>query len=178
MSLELPKPSLGGAKAALLRGPSNAVANIAAVLLVLSLAASGFLYLNVRGHDADQKAGEAVIELARTAAPQVLSYDYSALPDYRDRVRELTTGKFRDEITELIDKTIVPAAKKDQIVTQATVPEVSIVSENDSKVVLLMFVNQVTRKKTYKTPQVEGSRVRISFVKTDGKWKISQFDPV
>jgi len=157
---------------------SNVVANVSAIVLVIALSVSGFLFIEHRNRESDANAGQTVLILAGTVTPQVLSYDYSALSEYRERVRSLTTGKFRTSITSLIDTTITPNATKDQIVTQATVPGLSIVSASKKSVVVLAFVNQVTRKKGNKEPHIEGSRVRISFVKVGSDWKITQFEPI
>lgn len=156
----------------------DVVASVCALVLVASVAAVGMLLLQHRGHEGDAAARREVLSVAATVTPQVLSYDYSALDEYRARVADLTTGHFRDDITELIDATIKPKATAERIVTQATVPAVSIVSGTEDRVTVLAFVNQVTRKKGAKAPLIEGSRVRVEFVKVGSDWKIAEFEPV
>ncbi|HET7736357.1 MAG TPA: hypothetical protein VFK52_10305 [Nocardioidaceae bacterium] len=152
------------------------------VLILLTIIAflglDAGLFLKHRSADASEGASREVIALAKTATPLVLSYEFSSLDAYRDQVQDVTTGEFRAELLELIDSRIRPTATKERITTKATVPEVAVVSASSERVVVLAFVNQVTHKKSYADPRVEGSRVRVTFVREGSDWMIAQLEPV
>jgi len=133
--------------------------------------------------DAEQKderdAATQALASAKENIPRILSYDFSALDGYRGRIDRLTTGEFGDELRTLLDERIVKVAKREGIVTRATVPDIAVVEVKDSEtVVLLAFVNQVTRKRDTATPVIEGSRIVVEVVKDDDEWKVSDLDPV
>lgn len=73
---------------------------------------------------------------------------------------------------------MLPAAKAQQIVTKTEVAASSMVSAQDAKVVLLMFINRTTTSTSLAQPKLEGSRIRVTMQHSGETWLISQPDPV
>lgn len=118
-----------------------------------------------------------VIQAARAATVELLSYR----PDTAERdlgaARDRLTGHFKDEYTSLTRDVVIPGAKRKQISAVATVPAAAAVSAQPNHGVVLLFVNQTTIVGT-EAPTYTASSVRVTLDKVDGRWLISGFDPV
>lgn len=153
-------------------------------VLVAGLVAVGVLGWQYReGRQAEQARGEA-LAAARKAAPVVLSYDYRRLDRDFARARAQLTGKFRDEYARTTKTVVGPTARKYHGVVKATVaapadggvPAASVVSAAPDRVVVLLFVNQVTESTRVAGPRVDLNRVRMTLTRTSGGWKVSAVD--
>jgi Mce-associated membrane protein len=72
---------------------------------------------------------------------------------------------------------VIPGAKQQQITAVATVPAASSVSASVDHAVALVFVDQTTTVGSG-APTALASTVRVALDKVNGRWLISQFDPV
>ena len=72
---------------------------------------------------------------------------------------------------------VIPGAKQKQISALATVPAATSTSATENHAVVLLFVNQ-TVVVGKEAPTNTASSVRVTLDKIDGRWLISQFDPV
>jgi Mce-associated membrane protein len=154
------------------------LALVAAVVLVAIASVDVVLYLRSDDATATADARTAATNAAQQDVPAVLSYGYAALNDYPAVAKSKTTGDFQAALGALIEQSVVPAAKDQQIVTKSEVAASSVVSAATDKVVLLMFINQTTTSKSLTQPKLEGSRVRVTMQQVNGSWLISQLDPV
>ncbi|KZS67210.1 hypothetical protein [Mycobacterium ostraviense] len=145
--------------------------------LALSLAlAAGFLKWQCSS--APEGTGRIeVIQAARTATVELLSYR----PDTAERdlgaARDRLTGHFKEEYTSLTRDVVIPGATRKQISAVATVPAAAAVSAQPNHGVVLLFVNQTTIVGT-EAPTYTASSVRVTLDKIGGRWLISGFDPV
>ncbi|MBT2364226.1 hypothetical protein J7E88_02485 [Streptomyces sp. ISL-10] len=155
-----------------------------ALLLVAALVASGVLGLEyARGSGADAARTEA-LAAARKAAPVVLSYDHRRLDKDFAEARTWLTGSFRDEYGRTTKTVVAPTAKKYRGTVKASVvrppdggaPAASVVSASPDKVVVLLFVNQVTTSTQVTGSRVDLNRVRMTMTRTDSGWKVSAVD--
>ena len=164
-----------------LRGLLTAGLCLALVAALAVAAALGWQYR--QGQQADTARIEA-LAAARKAAPVVLSYDYRHLDRDFVRARALLTGAFRDEYGKTTRTVVGPTAKKYHGVVKATVaaptdggaPAVSVVSAAPEKVVVLLFVNQVTRSTQVSGSRLDLNRVRMTLTRTSAGWKVSAVD--
>ncbi|NUT29531.1 MAG: hypothetical protein HOV84_27095 [Streptomyces sp.] len=154
------------------------------VLLAAGLAAAAVLGWQYRdGHLTESARAEAVAA-ARKAAPAVLSYDYRHLDRDFATARTHLTGDFRDEYGKTTKTVVGPTAVKYHGVVKATIaapasgasPAASVVSASPDKVVLLLFVNQVTESTQVSGSRVDLNRVRMTMSRTDDGWKVSAVD--
>ena len=150
-----------------------------AAAAVIGLGASTFLlYQRVEQASEVDSARQTAIEAARTRLPQLLSYDFHTLDRDLSGARAGTTGAFRDQFAELTTKVVAPAAQQQQIVTKTTVAGTSVVSADADRVVLLVFLDQVTQTKADPSSRIDGARVRATLQRQDGQWLVSALTPV
>lgn len=150
-----------------------------AAAAVIGLGASTFLlYQRVEQASEVDSARQSAIEAARTRLPQLLSYDFHTLDRDLSGARAGTTGAFRDQFAELTTKVVAPAAQQQQIVTKTTVAGTSVVSADADRVVLLVFLDQVTQTKADPSSRIDGARVRATLQRQDGQWLVSALRPV
>ncbi|MET7383100.1 hypothetical protein ABZT08_30585 [Streptomyces sp. NPDC005526] len=155
-----------------------------AALLVVGLVAVAVLGWQYReGQRADEARAQAAAA-ARKAAPVVLSYDYRHLDRDFARARDLLTGGFREQYLKTTRTVVGPTAKKYHGVVKATVaapsdggdPAASVVSATPDRVVVLLFVNQVTRSTQVDGSRLDLNRVRMTLARTPSGWKVSAVD--
>ena len=150
-----------------------------AAAAVLGLCAAVFLlYQRVEQESEVDSARQSAIDAARTRLPQLLSYDYHNLDKDLANGRAATTGDFQAKYAELTTKVVAPAAQQQQIVTRTTVAGTSVVSAEPDRVVLLVFLDQVTQTKADPSSRIEGARVRTTLQRQDGQWLVSELTPV
>lgn len=107
----------------------------------------------------------------------ILSYDYRHLDRDFAAARTHLTGKFRDTYRKTTTTVVAPTAKQYEGVVKATVATPpAIVSASPDKVVVLLFVNQLTDSTRVSTPRLDLNRVRMTYVRTPGGWKVSAVD--
>ncbi|MEU6577283.1 hypothetical protein [Streptomyces sp. NPDC046805] len=157
---------------------------VLAVLVVLGLASSITLGSQYRDAERTRQARTAALAAARTAAPAILSYDYRRLHKDFAAARGHLTGPFVARYRKTTTTVVAPTAEKYKGVVKATVaapprggtPAASVISESPDKVVVLLFMNQVTNSTQVSTPRLDLNRVRMTMVPADGTWKVSAVD--
>ena len=117
------------------------------------------------------------IAAAKDSTIKMLSYKPDTVEQQLNSARDLLTGEFRDSYTSLINDVVIPGAKQKQISAVASVPAVASVSADPKHAVVLVFVNQ-TVVVGQDPPSDTASSVRVTMEKVDGRWLISEFEPV
>ncbi|SCK27907.1 hypothetical protein [Streptomyces sp. WMMB 322] len=165
------------------RGRGTRVALLAA-LVVVGLVSAAVLGLLQHSGEGAREARTQALAAARKAAPDILSYRYRHLDRDFAKARTHLTGGFRKEYAKTTEKVVGPTAKKYKGEVTATVaepgsggtPAASVVSASPDRVVVLLFMNQVTKNTQAKSPRVDLNRVRLTMVPTAGTWKVSAVD--
>jgi Mce-associated membrane protein len=151
-------------------------AALPAVALVLALGAGYLKWLDGSARESPT-AAEQSVRAATDGTIAILSYR----PDTVDRdlkaAADRLTGGFRQEYTQLVSDVVSPGAKQQHISAVATVPAAASASATGKHAVVLVFVNQTTTIGN-DAPTQTTSTVRVILDKVDGRWLISQFDPV
>ncbi|MEU8849428.1 hypothetical protein AB0C70_24965 [Streptomyces sp. NPDC048564] len=152
-------------------------------LVMAGLVAVAVLGWQYRDGHQTESARAAAVAAARKAAPVILSYHYRHLDRDFTRARAHLTGDFREEYEKTTKTVVGTTAKKYQGVVKATVaapatgaPAASFVSATPDKVVVLLFVNQVTKSTQVSGSRVDLNRVRMTMSRTDEGWKVSAVD--
>ncbi|MET7291025.1 hypothetical protein ABZS79_02510 [Streptomyces griseoloalbus] len=155
-----------------------------ALLLVAGLVAVAVLGPQYRdARETDRARGEA-LAAAREAAPVVLSYDHRHLERDFSRALARLTGDFREEYRRTTKTVVAPTAAKYRGTVKATVvappgggaPAASVVSAAPDRVVVLLFVNQVTESTQVTGARLDLNRVRMTLSRTSQGWKVSAVD--
>lgn len=150
---------------------------VLAALLVIGLAALAALGWQYRDGRLTETARTEALAAARKAAPIVLSYDYRHLDKDFSKARAHLTGGFRDEYGKTTKTVVAPTAEKYHGVVKARVAAPgSVVSASPDKVVVLLFVNQVTQSTQVSGSRVDLNRVRMTMDRTGDGWKVSALD--
>lgn len=133
------------------------------------------LAVTARRDAAVAHARSAALAAATADMRQILSYDYRSIGPDLARARNDTTGEFRGEFRILASQLIGPAARQQQTVTTATVPDASVVSASARQVVVLLFIDQSTTSRTRPAPQLASSQIRVTMQLAGGRWLVAQF---
>jgi Mce-associated membrane protein len=147
-----------------------------ALAMMISLVAGYLKWMDTSIRDSHVARTEAV-QAARDGTVTLLSYTPAEVDRQLGAARDLLTGEFRDSYTKLTNDVVIPGAKQQQITAVATVPAAAPVSATSDHAVVLVFVDQTTTIGS-SAPTALTSTVRITLDKVDGRWLISQFDPV
>jgi Mce-associated membrane protein len=147
-----------------------------ALALVLALGA-GFLKWQASSVDNAEAAAEAAKRAATESTIALLSYTPDKVEEQLGAARDLLTGEFQQSYTDLTNDVVIPGAKEQQIAAVASVPAAAAVSAEPDRAVVLLFVNQ-TVNIGGQPPTDTASSVRVTLEKVDGRWLISQFDPI
>lgn len=110
-------------------------------------------------------------------ARALLSYRPDTVQHDLESARSRLTGTFLDAYTQLTHDVVIPGAQQKQISAVATVAAAASVSTSADRAVVLLFVNQtITVGKD--APTTAASSVRVTLDNINGRWLISQFEPI
>lgn len=152
--------------------------------MVTGLVAAGLLAGTWRQDGRTRQARTQALAAARDAAPVILSYDYRHLDQDFAAAATRLTGPFLDQYRRTTGSVVAPTARQYHAVVKATVAKpasggddsVSVVSASPDRVVVLLFVNQVTESTRITGPRLDLNRVRLTLARTSGGWKVSAVD--
>jgi Mce-associated membrane protein len=146
-------------------------------LALLLASGAGFLkYQDASVRDAEVARAESV-RAATDSTIALLSYKPETVEKDLEAAKSRLTGTFLDAYTSLTHEVVIPGAKQKQISAVATVPAATSTSATSSHAVVLLFIDQ-TVIVGKDPPASTASSVRVTLDQVDGRWLISQFDPV
>jgi len=152
------------------------VVALPALALIIALGVGYLKWLDGTARES-RAAAEASVRAASESTIAILSYKPETVDrDLKAAAERLTAG-FRQQYTQLVNDVVAPGAKQQHITAVATVPAAASVSATGKHAVALVFVDQTTTIGN-DAPTQTTSSVRVSLEKVDGRWLISQFDPV
>lgn len=124
-----------------------------------------------------QTAGLEAVQAARDSTVAMLSYQPDTVDEHLTSAQNLLTGSFKDSYSSLIRDVVAPGAKQKQISAVATVPAAAMISADSHRAVVLVFINQ-TIIVGDGAPTATSTAVRVTLDNIDGRWLISNFDPI
>jgi Mce-associated membrane protein len=152
------------------------VVALPALALILALGVGYLKWLDGTARES-QTAAEQSVRAASDSTVAVLSYKPETVDRDLKAAANRLTGSFRQQYTQLVSDVVAPGAKQQHISAVATVPSAASVSATGKHAVVLVFVDQTTTIGN-DAPTQSTSSVRVTLDKVDGRWLISQFDPV
>ncbi|MFN8042521.1 MAG: twin-arginine translocation pathway signal [Mycobacterium sp.] len=173
------EPDLQGATTGIKRRRPWLAMGLAA-LLVAAVAAAGSVYWWIYRPDRLTNAAsqQRVTDAAREGTVALLSYAPETLDKDLATAKSHLTGEFLKYYSDFTDKIVAPAAKQKGVKTEATVARAAVSEMQPDHAVVLVFVNQVTTSKDRPDPALATSSVLVTMVNQDGRWLISEFNPV
>ena len=153
---------------------------VLAALVVASVAAAGSVYWWIYRPDQQTNAAaqQRVTDAARDGTVALLSYAPETLDKDLATAKSHLTGEFLKYYSDFTDKIVAPAAKQKGVKTEATVARAAVSEMQPDRAVVLVFVNKVTTSKDRQDPALATSSVLVTMVNQDGRWLISEFNPV
>lgn len=157
---------------------------VLAVLVLVGLIATTLLGPEYYDAERTRTARAGALAAAQKAAPVILSYDHRHLDRDFGAASGHLTGSFRDKYRKTTSTVVMPTAKKYRAVVKATVakppsgkaPAASVVSASSDRVVVLLFMNQVSKSTQVSGPRLDLNRVRMTLVRVSDNWKVSAVD--
>jgi Mce-associated membrane protein len=149
-----------------------------AVLVVLAaLAGAAWTGLQVRQErTADDDRAQA-LSVARQAAVAFTSYDAEHIDEDLDRVRQMSTGDFRDQFTKALGA-LTGAIRKAHGVSKGEVSQAGLIRSSDSTAVVIAAVDATIANKQTQQPSLRRYRLEITLTRVDDAWLISDISPV
>ena len=152
------------------------VAVLPILALILALGVGYLKWLDGTARES-RAAAEQSIRAASDTTVAILSYKPETVDRDLKAASDRLAEPFRQQYTQLVNDVVAPGAKQQHITAVATVPAAASVSSTGKHAVVLVFVDQTTTIGD-DAPTQSTSSVRVSLEKVDGRWLISQFDPV
>ena len=147
------------------------------VLAFLLASAAGYLKWQDASVRGAQAARAESVHAAMDSTVALLSYRPDTVQKDLDAAKSRLTGTFLTAYSSLTHDVVIPGSKQKQISAVATVPAAASTSATANHALVLLFVNQ-TIIVGDGAPTSTASSVRVTLDKIDGRWLISQFDPV
>jgi Mce-associated membrane protein len=155
----------------------GAVTILLAIGFVALAGVGGGLYWNRVEMRGEQATRDELAPLAAKQIPQVFGYDYQTVERSLNEVYPLLTPDYRHEFEDRANKDIIPQARDRQLVSQANVVGVGVLSAQRNSASVMVYMNRTVTDKS-KTPIYDGSRLRVDYQKIDGKWLIGYITPI
>ena len=89
----------------------------------------------------------------------------------------MLTPDYRREFEDRANKDIIPQARERELVSQANVVGVGVLSAQRDSASVMVYMNRTVTDKS-KTPIYFGSRLRVDYQKVDSKWLIKYITPI
>lgn len=159
------------------RLPRRASVIILAAVIVALAALTGVLFFRWQSQQSANDARTAAVSAAQQKVPALLSYSYSSFGSDLSHAEADTTSQFRGTYGQLMTGQIESAAKKHQVVTQATVSAASVITAQPDSATLLMFLSQQTKTNAKQESVLNDTAVRVTMRKVGGTWLIDNLAP-
>jgi Mce-associated membrane protein len=162
--------------------PRLPVAVLVTLLLCLPVAAVAIVFVVQTPSGSSSSSSllapnrEAALSAARSSVRTILSYDYRTIDADIAKAKADTTGVFSGQYASTAHQLLSEASQVKAIV-QATVGSAGVVSADGNNVVILLFVDQASVRKTpgkaTPTTRIDQSRVRVTMTMVNGRWLVS-----
>ncbi|MBI2693056.1 mammalian cell entry protein [Mycobacterium nebraskense] len=147
------------------------------VVFVGLSAAAGWFYWG-RVQTCGEEAARAMLPgLATKEIPEVFAYDYQTVERSLSDAYPLLTPDYRQEFRKSANAQIIPEAKKREVVVQASVVGVGIMSAKRDSASLMVYMNRTVTDKS-RQPLYDGSRLRVDYKKIGKQWLIAYITPI
>ena len=155
-----------------------AVAGCLLVVVFVGLAAAaGWFYWQRVETRGEQTARALLPQLAAKEVPEVFAYDYQTVERSLTAAYPLLTPEYRQEFRKSADAQIIPEAKKREVVVQANVVGVGVMTAKRDSASVMVYMNRTVTDKS-RQPLYDGSRLRVDFKKVGKQWLIAYITPI
>jgi Mce-associated membrane protein len=140
-------------------------------------AAAGWIYWD-RVQTSGAAAARALLpHQAADDIPKVFAYDYQTVERSLAAAYPLLTPDYRQEFQKSANAQIIPEAKKREVVVQANVVGVGVMSAKRTSASVMVYMNRTVTDKS-RQPLYDGSRLRVDYKKIGKQWLIAYITPI
>jgi Mce-associated membrane protein len=154
---------------------------IAGSLLIAGIvglsAAGGWLYWDRVQTLGEAEARAELPKLAAKRIPEVFAYDYQTVERSLAAAYPYLTPDYRQEFQKSANTQIIPEAKKREVVVQANVVGVGVMTAKRDSASVMVYMNRTVTDKS-RQPLYDGSRLRVDFKKIGKQWLIAYITPI
>jgi Mce-associated membrane protein len=155
-----------------------ALLSAVAALAVVALAGyGGSVYWNRVVTSAEIQTRATLPKLASDQLPHIFGYDYQTVERSLGDVYPWLTDDFRQRFTDQVTKTVIPEARKRQLIVQVNVVGAGMLDAQRTSGSVMVFMN-LTYTDQSKQPVYEGSRVRVDYQLVGSDWKMQAINPI
>ncbi|KIU15773.1 membrane protein [Mycolicibacterium llatzerense] len=147
-----------------------------AIVLALGGAAGYLQWKDVSLAQADTAKKDST-KAATDATIALLSYKPETVEKDLEAAKKYMTGNFLNSYTSLTHDVVIPGSRQKKISAVATVPAAAWTKATPNHAVVMLFADQ-TMIIGESAPTSTASSVRVTLDKVEGRWLISQFDPM
>ena len=140
-------------------------------------AASGWFYWNRVETRGEETARAVLPRQAAKDIPMVFAYEYQTIERSITAAYPLLTSDYRQEFQKSVNAQIIPEAKKREVVVQANVVGVGVMSAKRESASVMVYMNRTVTDKS-RQPVYDGSRLRVDYKKVGDKWLIAFITPI
>jgi Mce-associated membrane protein len=146
-------------------------------VIAIAVGAAGYLKWSIGEMDSAETARIEAVRAATDGTIAMLSYQPQTVEEALHSARDRMSGPFRDAYSELVDRTVIPGAREKKVSAVVDIPAAATISATAGEAEVLVFVNQTTTIGDG-APTSTASSVKVTLVRTDSEWLISDFTPV
>ncbi|RMI28306.1 h domain protein [Nocardia stercoris] len=150
----------------------------AAVLVVVAAVCGGLVWWKHHEDSQLASARKDSLTAARKTVEAMFTYDFHTVDTELPKAGDGMTASFRSDYKKLVDGAIAPGAKEKQLTVQATSQAAGIISADNNRAVVLLYLNQVTTSKDNPQNTVTPSRVRVNLDHDNGRWLVAGVTPI
>lgn len=154
-----------------------AVVGLLTTAFVGLAAAGGWFYWDRVQTRGEQAARAVLPPLAAREIPEVFGYDYQTVERSLGKAYPLLTPGYRQEFEKSANAQIIPEARKREVVVQANVVGVGVMTAKRDSASVMVFMNRTVTDKS-REPVYDGSRLRVDYQRVGGKWLINYITPI
>jgi Mce-associated membrane protein len=155
-----------------------AVAAYLGVVVFVGLSGAAGWYYWDRVQTCGEEAARALLpQLAAKEIPEVFAYDYQTVERSLSAAYPLLTPDYRQEFQKSANAQIIPEAKKREVVVQANVVGVGVMTAKRDSGSVMVYLNRTVTDKS-RQPLYDGSRLRVDFKKIGKQWLIAYITPI
>jgi Mce-associated membrane protein len=159
----------------------NRVVTLLAVVVALAVVGlsglGGYMYWNRVESNAEAQARDELPRLASDQLPHIFGYDYQTVERSLGDVYPWLTDDFRARFADQTTKTVIPEARKRQLIVQVNVVGAGLLAAQRTSGSAMVFMN-LTYTDQSKQPVYEGSRVKVDYQKVGTAWKMQAINPI
>jgi hypothetical protein len=144
-----------------------------AVLLVLLLAAAGYLWFTRPGESAVRAGHYAeALQAARSGVVDLTSFDYLTLDDDIEQIRRVATGDLREESVAQLDERRQQITDAQAIVNTEVVGA-GVTRANGDEATVLLIIESTQESTAGEQTQIVRYRIEVTLEKAGDRWLLS-----